>query len=306
MTSLEFYLLIVGSSLMGLFFALLISFYAIVFHYLRKLVHPVKRTFEELVEYEVQEKGFKREWLEIPFVAMNQKSKFGYELFGKFYKNSKQTNKTMISLHGHNSCSVSQMKYLEMFFAEGFNVFMPDHRYSGFSQGKSVTFGVFEKEDVISWLQLLSERFPKNEFYIFGESMGAATAMMVAAEYTQINAVIEYCGFANMLTLIKQHIKNEYLASKVFWPAMRMLCKLIYRFDLAKSNALESIKNIEAPVMIIHSKSDQVVGFENAMLLSQAKPEALFVTFEDTIHARSIVKYPEEFKRNIHDFLSGL
>lgn len=293
------------SGIIAFFLVCLLSFFLIVFHYLKMLVHPQKRTFEELIEYEVKEKNFNRKWLEIPFLEMRTTSVYGYNLFGRFYqKKNHNSSKIMISLHGHNSCSVSQMKYLDMFFEGGFNVFIPDHRYSGFSEGPSVTFGIKEKTDVITWMDVLQEKYPEAEFYVFGESMGAATGIMVSAEDKRVKKLVEYCGFANIPTLMKQHIKNDFLIYKLFWPAMRLLCKIVYRFDLGKSDPLGAIEKISVPVLIMHSKADSVVGYENAMLLKNAKMEADFVSFSDSIHARSMVKYPEEFKGAVLEFLS--
>ena len=275
-----------------------LSFYFLVFYYLKKLVNPKKRTFEELVEYEVKEKNFNRKWLEIPFLEMRTTSIYGYNLFGRFYENNPDSSKIMISLHGHNSCSVSQMKYLEMFFEGGFNVFIPDHRHSGFSEGPSVTFGVKEKTDVINWIDILQEKYPNAEFYVFGESMGAATGIMVSAEDKRIKSLVEYCSFANI-----PRKQNDFLTKKLFWPAMRLLCKIIYGFDFGDSDPLGAMKKVSIPVLIMHSQADSVVGFENALLLKEAKPDADFVSFTDSIHARSMVKYPGQFKEAVLNFL---
>lgn len=282
---------------------LIIVYFCVVLHYLKMLVHPKKRSFLELVEYEKKEKNFQDRYLDIPFEEMILTSNFGYNLFGRFYKNSNITNKIMISLHGHNSCSVSQMKYLEMFLSLGFNVFMPDHRYSGFSEGKSVTFGIYESLDVIQWMDSIMKDYPESVFYIFGESMGAVTSLMVAEKDQRIKSVIEYCAFANMETLVSQYISNEFLAKKVFWPSLRLLGRIIYKIDLAKSNALLAIEKIKVPILILHSKADKVVDYKNALLLSSAQKNAEFFSFEDSIHARSMVKYPDEFKLHVTNFL---
>ncbi|HQC54642.1 MAG TPA: alpha/beta fold hydrolase [Clostridia bacterium] len=278
-----------------------IVYLAIIFYYVKTLVKPRRRTIEEILDYEVEEKGFQKKWLDIPFEEMHMLSKRGYNLYAKFYKNSKPTNKIMISLHGHGSCSLSQMKYLEMFLGHGFNVFMPDHRYSGHSEGGCITLGVLEHEDVLQWINVLTEQYPDCELHIFGESMGAATATMVTAKYSDIRSLIEYCGFYDLQTMTKQYVKNESIA-KIVWPAFRGVCKLVYKFDLAESKAGEAMAKINCPVLLMHSKADKVVSYENALKFKKVRPDIPLVTFEDTVHARSIVMEPDKFKSSICRF----
>lgn len=276
-------------------------YYATIFYYVKKLVKPSRKTVEDVLNYEIEEKGFKKEWLDIPFEEMHMLSNHGYNVFAKFYTNPKPTKKIMISLHGHSSCSLSQMKYLEMFFDYGFNVFMPDHRYSGYSEGNCITLGVLEHEDVLQWMEMLVEKYPGYEMHIFGESMGAATAIMVAAKNDKIKSLIEYCGFYDLKTMTKQYVKKESVA-KMIWPSYRWLCKIVYKFDLAESKAGESILKVKCPVLMIHSKADKIVGYENALKFKKARPDVPLITFEDTVHARSIIMDADKFKSEVYSF----
>lgn len=294
---------IIVAIVLGIIVALLLIVYfsmgvGVVF-YLQK---PKKRSFEYLIEYETNEKGFKKEWLDIRYEPYEIVSKYGYKLFGKFYKNSNPTNKVMISLHGHNSCSISQMKYLNMFLNLGFNVFLPDHRRSGFSEGDSITFGHYEKYDVISWIDYLEKLDGNFKFYIFGESMGGATATMVTSLDSRINLLITYCAFYDMKNIFRGHIKNIHFLNFIY-PSIRIMSRIITKTNFNECKAGEAMKSVKVPTLIVHSEQDEVVILENAKMMLESNPQAKYYFFKDSIHARSMVAYPEKFTEIVSDFV---
>ena len=175
---------------------------------IKRLVKPDKRTVDYLVEYEIEEKGLDRAITGIPFEQMFRTSRFGYELAARFYA-CEGSSKTVVCLHGHNSCFASQLKYLPIFLSLGYNVFIPDHRRSGLSGGDTVTFGAYEKHDVLDWISELRAGRPDDSIALFGESMGAATAIMVAAEIPDAVFLIDYCGYANFEGLLTRYTDNE-------------------------------------------------------------------------------------------------
>lgn len=265
---------------------------------------PPKRSFEDLVEHEIAFKNFKKEWLDIRYEPYEMKSKYGYKLFGRLYKNPKQTNKVMLSLHGHNSCAVSQMKYLNMFLDLGFNVFLPDHRRSGFSEGSSITFGHYEKYDVISWMDYLEKENGQLDFYVFGESMGAATAIMVTELDSRINMLISYCSYYNLENILIGQLKKEWLV-KFIAPTIKLMSRIITKTDFKESQAGKAMKNVKVPTLILHSEADKLIVFENAKLMLEANPNAEHHFFQEAPHARSMVVYPEKFTQVVSDFVAS-
>ena len=234
---------------------------------IKGLVKPEKRTADYLVEYEVEEKGLDRAVTEIPFEQMYRTSRFGYELAARFYT-SENSSKTVVCLHGHNSCFASQLKYLPIFLSLGYNVFIPDHRRSGLSGGDTVTFGAYEKHDVLDWISELRARRPGDSIALFGESMGAATAIMTAAEIPDAVFLIDYCGYANFEGLLTRYTDNKYIRKAVM-PSIRLVCERCFGFDVNECDALEAITRVGCP----------------------------------SIHARSITKYPDEYADTVKEFV---
>lgn len=269
---------------------------------LKKLYKPTKRDYDFILDYEIKEKGFQKRWLDIPFKAYRRESRYGYEVFGRYYECPTPSNKIMISVHGHNSCSLSQMKYLEMFLSLGYNVFMPDHKRSGFSGGDIITFGATEKYDLIDWIDILQRDYPEKRFAIFGESMGAATSMMVTEMDKRIEYLIEYCGYADFEGLLSKYIKNATLR-KMLEPTFNSVSRLVFKIDFNDFDAGKALSKIKKPTLIIHSKEDKTVDYYNSEKLRRYKPDAKVYIFEDTMHARSMVKYPEVFTKVVTYFV---
>ena len=63
------------------------------------------------------------------------------------------------------------------------------------------------------------------------------------------------------------------------------------------------MKSVKVPTLIIHSEQDDVVIFENAKMMLESNPEANYYFFKDSIHARSMVAYPEKFTEIVSDFV---
>ncbi len=288
--------------LIGVILFLAVAVRVAAYFILKKLYRPTKRDYEYLIDYETREKGFQKEWLEIPFLEYRRESRYGYELFARYYECPTPSKKIMIDLHGHNSCSVSQLKYLELWRSLGYNVFMPDHKRSGFSGGDTITFGATEKYDVLDWIKILKQDYPDMRFAIFGESMGAATSIMVASMEPSIEFLIEYCGYADFEGLLSKYIKNG-MIRKQLAPTFNSMSRLFFKVDFEDFNVVKAFTKIDKPTLMMHSRIDKTVDFYNFEKLHAVKPDAKTHVFSDTIHVRSIVKHPEVFTKVVSEFV---
>lgn len=301
MTALQTVSLVIGC-LVGLF---IVSYFAITGAIIKKVMGPPKRNNDYLIDYETREKNFDKDWLKIPFREMRRQSRFGYKLFARLYLAENPTDKFVLLLHGHNNSSIGQLKYLSLFRNLGYNVFIPDHRSSGESEGRGITFGYYERHDVIDWIDILQKEYPNARFGLFGESMGAATATMVAALDKRIRFLIDYCGFASFKALAIPYVKSEKLYNFLSFGLMANAF-VFYKVRLGEIDALTAMQSLKIPVLIMHSKTDKTVDVSNAYALMQARPAADTVLFEDAIHARSIIKYPDQYTQAVNDFIAKL
>lgn len=275
--------------------------FMLLYRYVRAFIEPRKREDDELIAHEKEVKKFSDEWTEEKHIRFEITSRFGYRLVGYYYDFGAE--ETVVLLHGHNSSHVSQLKYMELFKKLGYNVFIPDHRRSGASGGDTITFGAKEKIDAEDFISYIKDKVPGIKIAgLFGESMGAATAMMLAPKIEGLGFLIEYCGYANFEGLLLRYFKSRGL-TRLGSRLIGVITKCLYGFDPKDTDALRALKTVSVPVLIMHSKADEVVVFENAEMLRKAKPEADFVSFDGSRHACSYTTYPEEFEGAVRQFL---
>ena len=138
----------------------------------------------------------------------------------------------------------------------GLNVLIIDYRGYGRSTGKPSEQGLYRDAEA-AWHYLTRSRgIDAKEIVLFGRSMGGAVATWLAAE-TQPAAVIVESTFTSVPDM----------AAKLY-PLLPV--RLLARLDF---NAQENIRRVESPVLILHSRDDEIVPFEHARSLYEAAHE---------------------------------
>ena len=83
----------------------------------------------------------------------------GLLLEARFLPAEKETNKTVLAVHGYLSDGERDYAVIARFFHEaGYNVLLLDNRAHGASEGKYIGFGCLEREDCYRWIQYLNRK----------------------------------------------------------------------------------------------------------------------------------------------------
>ncbi|WP_305040443.1 alpha/beta fold hydrolase [Enterococcus faecium] len=173
------------------------------------------------------------------------------------------------------------------FYKAGYNLLFVDSRATGNSGGDYVTYGQYESDDVLYWINQEVRERPSQKILLYGGSMGAATMMSVLAKDIPVNVkgIIENCGFAS----IDEQLRFTYSQTVVpaLPPAIKNQLDIIgdqehedlfmgllkqYYFDqemhLDPTAALPTIgMSGSLPKLIIHGTADNVVPVSNAQKL---------------------------------------
>ncbi len=173
------------------------------------------------------------------------------------------------------------------FYKAGYNLLFVDSRATGNSGGDYVTYGQYESDDVLYWINQEVRERPSQKILLYGGSMGAATMMSVLAKDIPVNVkgIIENCGFAS----IDEQLRFTYSQTVVpaLPPAIKNQLDIIgdqehedlfmgllkqYYFDqemhLDPTAALSTIgMSGSLPKLIIHGTADDVVPVSNAQKL---------------------------------------
>lgn len=212
--------------------------------------------------------------------------------------NSRELPKTIILLHGYPADKGDILPALS-FLNENYNLLLFDFRYLGQSQGKYSTAGAKEVGDLLAAIHYLKTRGIE-EVGVWGFSLGGAVALMTAPQAPEIKAVISESSYANLNLMTLQLYRIPFLKYPLayltgFW------AKIFLGIDLKKVSPVESAKNLEIPILIVHSKNDEVIPFENALIIQESlknNPLAEFWFEEKLIHG----ELGGEYQRRIEDF----
>ena len=126
------------------------------------------------------------------------KSKDDLKLHAIFIENKKNKG-IVVETHGYRSepqrdLIASCHEYYNM----GYSLLLIDSRACGKSEGKYITFGIKESEDLINWIKYLNKTYQDTPIILAGVSMGATTILMSLKDIKKnmnVKCVISDCAY---------------------------------------------------------------------------------------------------------------
>ncbi|PRT06158.1 alpha/beta hydrolase [Bacillus wiedmannii] len=289
-------------------FTILGAITALGIFFTNKVMYLKKKTEEEVLERETK-KHFRLE----DFDALHKEeihipSQFGYDLHG-YYIPAVHSNKFMIFCHGVTVNKMNSVKYARLFLNRGYNVVIYDHRRHGKTGGKTTSYGYYEKHDLKSVVDWLKSRFGTNiTLGIHGESMGAATLLQYAGLVEDgADFYIADCPFSDFYGQLQHRLKVEFHLPK--WPLLPLanaFLKVRDGYTIREVSPIDCIKNINNPVLFIHSKDDDYILADMTKSLYEAKEnnKQLYIA-ERGAHACSYNENKEEYEAAVDQFLNS-
>jgi hypothetical protein len=176
----------------------------------------------------------------------------GVALHGWFVP-SAQSRGTVLFLHGNAGNISHRLDFLRMFNRLGYNTLIIDYRGYGKSAGEPSEQGTYLDGEA-AWRYLTEERrVPSCRIALFGESLGGAVAAWLAVRHKPAALVIA-SGFTSVPDLAKR-----------FYPFLPVRWLARIRYDTR-----ENLSAVAAPVLIAHSRDDEIVPFEHGRALYAA------------------------------------
>ena len=138
---------------------------------------------------------------------------------------------------------------------------MVDQRCCGESEGKTITFGIYEHLDCLRWADFAAKKFPDCKIILTGVSMGASTVLMAAGRELPKNVVgvLADCGYTSAREIMYEVIKQMGLPPKISYPFVKLGAKLFGHFDPDSGSAIEAARKIRVPVIFYHGTADDFV-----------------------------------------------
>lgn len=234
----------------------------------------------------------------------------GTRLHGYYADAPRPTSNTALIVHGYTDNAIRMMMIGQLYNEGlGYNIILPDLRYSGLSEGDYLQMGWNDRLDMKQWIDLaLHEYGDSLRLIVHGISMGAATTMMLSGDTLppQVRCFVADCGY----TSVWDEFENE-LRSSFGLPAFPLLhlsnwiCRLRYGWDFREASALQQVAHCTRPMLFIHGLNDEFVPTRMVYPLHEAKPFPKEIWLNESEgHAHSYRDFPEEYTARIGHFAS--
>ena len=102
---------------------------------------------------------------------------------------------------------------------------------------------------------------PEQKIILAGLSMGAATVLMTAdmGLPENIKGIMADCPYSSPKVVIRKVIRDMNLPVGITYWLAKTAAKLIGKFDLEETSAVEAVSNSKIPILIIHGDDDRFV-----------------------------------------------
>lgn len=170
---------------------------------------------------------------------------------------------TILLAHGYRSTMLVDFGLAYAFYhALGMNILVPHQRSHGESEGRYITFGVKESEDMKCWIDFHNQAYGSQQMILSGLSMGASTVLYLADQELpeNVKCIIADCGFTSPRDILDSVFRSVvHLPSGPSLWAADLFARLFAGFRLTQMDTRKTLKNTKLPVLMIHGLADDFV-----------------------------------------------
>ena len=217
-------------------------------------------------------------------------------------------HKWVLVLHGYTGWKEEMYPFAHWYYDEGYHVIVPDLRCQGESEGDYIGMGWTDHYDCNLWIDYILSQDPDADIVIHGQSMGAATALMMTGEENlsdHVVAVISDSSYTDAYSMFGDKVKEWfYLPAFPLVDSARLVLLLRGGYDLLNASALDAVAKSDTPTLFIHGASDVMISPDMSKELYDAAacPKELLI-IDGAGHAQAQDKEPEIYYETIQEFL---
>ena len=251
-------------------------------------------------------KKWAQEMQQMPCQELSVTSFDGLTLRGRFYEYAPGAPIELM-FHGYRGSSERDMPGgVQRCFKLGRSALLIDQRGGGRSDGNTITFGIKEHRDCLTWVDFIIKQFGSDvKIILTGISMGASTVLMAAGKPLPSNVigVLADCGFSSAREIIQIVIRQIKLPVKLSYLFVRLGARIFGGFALESYTPVEAMKTCTVPVIFIHGEDDDFVPCDMSRVMYEAcSSRKKLVTIPGAGHGLSCLVDPERYYAELRDF----
>ena len=246
--------------------------------------------------------------IDIPWEFITTRSYDRLTLSARYYAGD-DDKPLFICFHGYRGSAVRDFSGIGSFLIrEKYPVIIVDERAHWRSGGHTITFGIRERYDVISWIEYANSRFGEDKpICLCGISMGGGTVLMASGLQLpqNVKAIIADCPFNDPEDIIRHVCRILKLNPSLCWPAIKLSALIYGRFNINKTTAAKEVKKSTKPILIIHGEDDNFVPGYMSAEVQQANPDMVeYRLIPKAGHGMSYYYATQEYEEIFTDFVN--
>ena len=216
---------------------------------------------------------------------------------------------TILLAHGYRSTMLVDFgMVLDMYHNEGMNLLIPEQRSHGKSEGKYITFGVKESQDMLCWIAYHNEHLSDCSIVVSGLSMGASTVMYMLDEQlpSNVKAAICDCGFTSPADIIgKIFRETAHFPSGLFIRIADVFARLFAGFSFYEKDIRITLQKNQIPILLVHGLADDFVPCRMTQeAFACCSGEKYLILAKDAAHGYSYMYAKDEYYGTIVKLLN--
>lgn len=232
----------------------------------------------------------------------------GKTLHAEVIRQPEESHLWAVAVHGYSSRPRSMARQAFGFWEMGYNCLFPYQRGHRKSEHNICSMGYYERYDVIAWINYIVSLDPECQIVIIGESMGAATTMLVTGEELpeNVKCAIEDCGYTNCYEEYEAQIGDTmHLPQFPFLSAANTVSKLFFGWDFKDCSPIDAVARSKTPTLFIHGEADTFVPYSMLSRVYDAcAAEKDILSVPDAEHAESCEVHPELYWPKVREFVA--
>ena len=273
----------------------------------RKLIRKVFRDREQdpapLVRMRFNTKAYMDA---LPYDPLTMTAPDGVRLAARFYPNG-GTKKVAIICHGWHSFPWWDFgKAFDIVYDAGYAVLAVYQRAQGESEGRYLTYGAKESDDLLGWIDLLLKRYGEDlSIAIMGVSMGAATVLCTTGKPLpkQVKCAVADCSFTSAREQFKATSKGRFPISRSLG---ELFVRLLAKTSYAEASPIDAVRRSHTPTLFVHGDADDFVPYAMMSELYDAcaAPEKDQWSSPGAVHTEAAMQNPEAYAAHVLPWLS--
>ncbi len=222
----------------------------------------------------------------LDFESISFETRDGVKLSGWFIPRENARG-VILFCHGNAGNISHRLESIQIFHRLGLDILIFDYRGYGQSEGKPSEQGTYQDAEA-AWRYLIEERqVDPNEIIVFGRSLGGAVASWLAQSHTP-GALILESAFTSLRDIAAR-----------LYPYLPV--RLLLRFEY---NTAEHLGRVNCPVLIVHSREDEIMPFSHGRRLFEVANEPKrFLELTGT-HNEGFLTSGKRYEEGLNAFIS--